>query len=69
MAIPKLPATLYVRTEPSDEDDYVLLADDECGGLIEGNGPTTIGVYRLVETVVATKSVVVQPQHARKARR
>lgn len=47
--MPKLPQTIYVHFEKNARVPY-LMADKTLLGAIEDDGPTTVGVYRLVET-------------------
>ena len=52
----KMSPMLYVRLEGDVGEEYPV-AEPELINAIEGNGPTTIGVYRLVETLVGKKLI------------
>ena len=56
----KRPKTIYVRVVDEDDEPY-LSASETVADAIEDDGPSTIGVYQLVEMVTAEKTVTVKP--------
>ena len=61
MASKKFPAEVFLAYSPDTDDSWNgLVVSLEEKDAIENDGPTEIGVYRLVGVVRATKKLVVE---------
>lgn len=62
----KLPKQLFVKIEmdPNDKGISYFMAADTLDGLMDDDGPETVGIYKLVETTRVEK--VIQPAKSRK---
>ena len=60
MANKKFPAEVFLTRDSNADCDNDLLAWIDEGDGIEDDGPTEIGVYRLVGVVRASKKLVVE---------
>jgi hypothetical protein len=64
----KLPKIIFVSARvDKDNDPPYLLAERHANQAIEDDGPTAVGIYRLLETRILTKVVMTGP--AKRARR
>jgi hypothetical protein len=55
----KLPKLLWARIEKESSGDEFAYAYETLEEAIDGDGPTTIGVYKLQETIKRRKIVAV----------
>jgi len=54
----KMPKILWVRIDEYGTDVECVLAYDALEDAIDGDGPTTVGVYKLADTIKRKKAVV-----------
>ena len=54
----KMPKVIWMRIDDYGTDAQCLLAFETVEAAVDGDGPTTVGLYRLVETIKRKKVVV-----------
>lgn len=53
----KLPKTIYARVEDNEPHEPYLTSWETAEEAVDGDGPSVIGVYRLVEVITARKKI------------
>jgi hypothetical protein len=68
MARKSFPTRVFLGwEEPLNDAPFMVVETEKAGDLVDGDGPTTIGIYTLEQTVVLTKSLTIAPKRAKRA--